>query len=368
MKKLFTTILLIILVLDAAARDLPKNIYSGLQGKNHIQGIVVDTKKGEAYMSFTTSFIKTDLEGNLIGSLVNITGHLGCMSLNPKDGKIYASIEYKHDSIGANIMKTLGVTNDTRDGFYIAIIDPEKVTEPEQDAATAMTTVEIKEALKDFNATGVYGDPHRYGCSGIDGVTFAPAIGKRGGKYYLYIAYGIYSETSRPDNDYQVILCYDVTDWEKYEQPLMANALHLSGPAKPDAKYFFLTGNTEWGLQGLCYDKETHCIFAAAYTGKKQQYPNWNLFQIDCRKKPFKSTLKGLNGEEGLVLSMGDDGYYQDGIHGWKFEYGTTGIAPLGKGLFYISENGKEKKTKKQFANLHLYKWKGGEEGFVRVE
>lgn len=369
MRKLFATLAAIaVFSISAFAQNVPVNIYSGLQGKNHIQGIAVDQAKGEMYMSFTTSFLKTDLQGNLIGSLVNITGHLGCMSLNPQDGKIYASIEYKHDSIGKGIMNTLGVQNDEVDGFYIAIIDPSKVTEPGQDASTAMTTVEIKEALADFQATGIAGAEHRYGCSGIDGVTFAPKFGKKGGKMYLYVAYGIYGDDSRNDNDYQVILCYDVAGWARYEQILRADNLHRSGPEKPLAKYFAFTGNTSWGLQGLCYDPEQNAMFAAAYTGKKPQFPNWNIFLLDVSKKPVKKELKGLDGEKGLVLSLVKEGPCEAGVYGWTFKYGTTGIAPLGEGYFYISENGKEKKSKLQYSNIHLYHWEGGRAGFRRVE
>ena len=49
----------------------------------------------------------------------------------------------------------------------------------------------------------------------------------------LYVAYGIYSENDRTDNDYQVLLCYDVKKLKKYEQPLSAQNLHQSGPQNP---------------------------------------------------------------------------------------------------------------------------------------
>jgi len=62
-------------------------------------------------------------------------------------------------------------------------------------------------------------------------VTFAPAFGQsRDGKKYLYVAYGIYGDTLRTDNDYQVILAYD-TGRERYEQPLTQENLRTrSGP------------------------------------------------------------------------------------------------------------------------------------------
>ena len=57
---------------------------------------------------------------------------------------------------------------------------------------------------------------HRYGCSGFDGITFGPKFGKSDGKRYLTIAYGIYGDSTRTDNDYQVLLQYDTKNWKKY--------------------------------------------------------------------------------------------------------------------------------------------------------
>ncbi len=82
---------------------LPRSIYSGLQGKHHVQGIAVDIARGYVYFSFTTRLVKTDMQGRFIGSIEGLTGHLGCLALNPDDGKIYASLEYKDDAIGRGI-------------------------------------------------------------------------------------------------------------------------------------------------------------------------------------------------------------------------------------------------------------------------
>ena len=46
------------------------------------------------YFSFTTTLLKTDMQGNLLGSVEGMTGHLGCMTLIPDDGRLYASIVY----------------------------------------------------------------------------------------------------------------------------------------------------------------------------------------------------------------------------------------------------------------------------------
>ena len=56
--------------------DLPRTIDPGLQGRNHVQGVVVDLKNKCAYFSFTTLLLKTDLQGNPLGSVKGLTGHL----------------------------------------------------------------------------------------------------------------------------------------------------------------------------------------------------------------------------------------------------------------------------------------------------
>ena len=59
---------------------LPKNIYSGRWGYGHCQGIAVDAKREYMYYSFTTALVKTDMQGNLIGTCTGLLGHLGCIA------------------------------------------------------------------------------------------------------------------------------------------------------------------------------------------------------------------------------------------------------------------------------------------------
>ena len=236
-------------------RNLPREIRSGEQGPFHVQGIAVDLERGYIYFSFTTKLLKMDFEGNLIGSVDGMTGHLGCLTMNPADGRVYGSLEYKDDAIGKGIRRTLDAgqvaPEDEKDrtGFYVAIFDVDRITRPDMDAEKdrVMTTVYIKEAVDDYFATAENGGltvEHRFGCSGIDGVTFAPRFGAKEGGDYLYVAYGVYGDTLRTDNDYQVLLAYDTKDWKRFEQPLSQGSLHKSGPAAPDHKYFVRTGNT----------------------------------------------------------------------------------------------------------------------------
>ena len=63
-------------------------IFSGYFGKCHCQGLAVDEKNGYVYYSFTTLLVKTDLEGNLIGTVDGLIGHLGCIAYNAEDGRV----------------------------------------------------------------------------------------------------------------------------------------------------------------------------------------------------------------------------------------------------------------------------------------
>ena len=230
-------------------------------------------------------------------------------------------------------------------------------------ADKVMTAVFIKEAYDDYTATAENNGrtlKHRLGCSGIDGTTIAPGFGAEKKDKHIYLAYGVYDDTLRTDNDYQVLLAYDTKDWKRFEQPLSQGSLHKSGPAAPDHKYFVRTGNTSWGIQNLAYDPASGNCYAAVYKGKKSQYPNYSLFVIDGGKPARRELLQGFDTPtEGEVLSLVPAGKSAGGIYGWDFKWGTTGLCPLGGGYFYISQNARSKETKQQSSTVRLYRWTG---------
>jgi len=271
----------------------PDAIYSGNQGKMHTQSVAVDEKNGYVYFSFTDKLVKMDLSGRFVGSVTGFVGHLGDLDFNADDGKIYGSLEYKNDAIGLGIKKSLGKEENVGvNGFYIAVFDGSRIVRADMNAETEdlLRTVYLSEVVKDYEAEVAVGDKimsHRFACSGIDGVTFAPSIGSPNlNKKYLYVTYGVYGDVNREDNDHQVILKYDVSNWSKYEKHLSQDNLHRSGPKKPQEKYFVKTGNTRYGIQNLAYDSHTGNLFAAVYHGSKTQFPNYDLFVIDGHKKP----------------------------------------------------------------------------------
>lgn len=384
MKKFISATLVALMLCVAFAanalnvNELPRTIDPGLQGRNHVQGVVVDLKNKCAYFSFTTLLLKTDLQGKPLGSVKGLTGHLGCLTFDKDNNRIYGSLEYKNDGIGKGILKRENQGEDAknvRDAFYIAIFDLDKINRMDMDAEKdgVMKTVHLQEVVDDYlakvNANGKTID-HRYGCSGIDGVTFAPLPGDKNGKKYLNVAYGIYGDTLRTDNDYQVILSYDIKDWGKYESPLTQGKPHANGPKKAAKRSFLFTGNTTYGIQNMCYDSETGDWFVAVYKGRKSQYPNYSLYLIDGSRKAEKQQLKGFyKPEKGDVIFLKEKGLKDEatGVRGFNFPYGATGIAPVGDGYFYISKN--FKKDGQQGCELRLYKWLGKpDKAFERVK
>lgn len=343
------------LQLNAISIDrLPDSVFVGGQ-PFHVQGIALDEKAECFYMSFTSEFLKVDFEGNIIGSLTGIPGHLGAMTFDPVGRKVYASLEYKDDEIGSNIAKKLNVDG-IKQGesvFYVAEIDVDRIDTLGMDQEGILRNIEMPEVCRDYAV-------HRFGCSGIDGVTIGPAIGAsrrsqriaRGRVFsqprYLYVAYGIYGDTEREDNDYQIILSFRLGDFSQAEE-----------------KYFIFTGNTTYGVQNMAYDPYTGKVFMAVYKGKKPQYPNYSLYSFSLKQHPFKAKVKG-NPEAGIVshLRLDTDGLCDPstGITGWNFKHGSTGICPIGDGYFYISEKGRDQQTGTNSSNVRLYRWTGDNE------
>ncbi|MFC7405826.1 hypothetical protein [Georgenia alba] len=342
--------------------DLPAHIDGGAWDAGHVQGIAVDRRRGYVYYSFTTMLVKTDLAGNVVGTVTGLTGHLGDLDLNPRDGRVYGSLEYKD-----------------AEAFYIAVIDVDEVDEIGMDAETSgvLTTVHLQEVVDDFTADmdgdGVFdGDvadtaDHRYGCSGIDGVSFGPAFGHRHGRQHgrqlLSVAYGVYSNTERSDNDHQVILQYDVSRWRHLERPLSEAEPHRSGPREPAGKYFVRTGNTRYGVQNLEYDPYTGNWLLGVYRGEKPQFPNHSLYIVDGAAPPVRGPVVGQpEPEEGMLLSLVEDGRLHEpsGVRGWEFT-ADVGIESFGDGTYYVARQSDVVVDGRSLeaADLYLHRWTG---------
>lgn len=354
---------------------LPREILSGPFPTGHVQGIAVDRANGFVYYAYTTLLVKSDLQGHVIGTVKGLQGHLGCLEWNEQDSRIYGSLEYKDDEIGKGILSRLDSKKQFSNGFYIAIFDGSKITRMDMNAETdgVMTAVYLPTVLKDYSLSVQTPEGiklHRLGCSGIDGITFGPSLdGKKKG-LFLTVSYGVYADKERSDNDYQVLLQYDIKKWSRFELPLSQDNMHKKGPKSPSGTYFAFTGNTTYGVQNLEYDASSNLWFMAVYKGVKPQYPNYSLFAVDGDVPSKSQKLKGVPYiAKGQVLTLSPMGKHAEGqdIRGWYFPYGSTGLHALGGGLFYISEDFTTDAG--QGTLLRLYRFTGdADEAFERVE
>ena len=144
MKKIFALLLVLGAAFSAAAQTLPTKFDVKIRTKFHVQGMAIDTTARCFYLSFTTSLVKTDYEGNVLAQIDSIPGHLGCMTFDPSTRRLYASLEYKDDEIGRGIAASLKSADYTEGGstFYIAVFDVDRIEEG------------VGKAMQEFNAGG----------------------------------------------------------------------------------------------------------------------------------------------------------------------------------------------------------------------
>lgn len=332
--------------------NLPKEIFSGWWKEGHVQGIALDKEKGHMYFSFTTMLLKTDLEGNPLGSVRRLAGHLGCITFDPDRRRVYGSLELKHDVIGRDIIDRTGWDPNGEDNFYLVSFECDRICRMDMDAEAdgIMRAVWLKEVVQDYRETDpVSGKPHVYGCSGIDGTEYGPAFDSfEPGK--IMVAYGIYSQPERQDNDHQVILQWDVSVIDRYGKPLCQEQPHHSGPASCEAQYFVYTGNTRYGVQNLSYDPASRLWLMAVYRGEKPEFGNFPMFAVDQTVRPQMAELNGRGGQ-GSCLTLASVGS-QDamGVWGMDFPHGSTGLCPIGDGTVYVSLHMADRE-KKAFAS-----------------
>ena len=95
-------------------------------------------------------------------------------------------------------------------------------------------------------------------------------------KPYLFVAYGVYGDPTRFDNDHQVLLGYDLAALNAAARPLQEAIRHGGEELRPVGRYFVFTGNTTYGVQNLEYDAATGHYLMAVYP-KLRPMSNWGL-------------------------------------------------------------------------------------------
>ena len=335
----------------------PLSLSGGDWDVKHCQGIAVDKRGGFIYYSYTTMLVKCSFEGKIVATVKGIMTHMGDITFNEADEKLYCGYNPKG-----------------KGGCYVLIFDTKKITKmnmkPTKDI---VRSVYIKEAHEDYLAKVTFRDKDenetvyksRYGCLGIDGTTMGPDLsGKIKDRQLLTVAYGIRAEKGRKDNDYQVLLQYDVGDWwESYGREI-SDTKHRSGPEKCK-KYFLYTGNTNYGVQTMEYFDELNLWMLNCYKTKKTNFNPYTLFVIDGDIRPVKKNLKGQpKKDKQNVLSLYTDGSYdkKHDIWGWYTEFGSQGISYMGDGLFYIVRP-YETWMGKKVAISYLNVWKSNKKG-----
>ena len=323
-----------------AMEAFPLSIDTKAWKAGHIQGIAVDPVKQYIYYSYTTILVKARLDGTIVGWVGGLLGHLGCIDFNDEDGKVYGSLEYKHDVIGNSIAKQLGVTLAEEDAFYISIFDVDRIDRPEMDAEKdgIMKAVYLPQVVEWYHGKDREGKANPFTVSGIDGLGIGPVFGEKpDSPSRLMLCSGIYNDPSNTEKtDYHAIMQYDWREFEAIAAPLSQLKPHHQG-LYAEAFYFLNVGNTTWGIQNLEYDALDQSWLVCVYKGKAENSPNLPIYVINGAEKPVpRSSPFGIDHPHPVLKK---EGIYHEAtdIWGLNFNKGQTGVYAFGNGYYYFS-------------------------------
>ncbi len=324
----------------------------------HVQGADTDRYGDYFYYSFMDRLVKQDSKGRIVGSVTGFDGHLGDVAYNKQDGKVYATL-----------------TSSTEKKCYIAIFDPDAITDMNMTPAATCTFVYVGAPIAALATSNGYGLTDewltlggKYGVTdAIDSCTFGPKFGADDGKYYLTLGLGTVAKATeitvdgerktavdRTDNDYLVLVQFDVSAWGDFAAPTLAEA---SGPETFDGTFFHYYGYHDYGIQNLCYDAYQDIYFITAYDGSKgMDVTPYNFYAIDPSAAEEK-TLIGNGDEKGMVVTS------KYGLGGGNYDKGYyficgTGFVSLHDGTYYKCDvNYTNYAEQKHGAQLDLYEW-----------
>lgn len=331
---------------EGKRETLSLSVFGGEWDTSHCQGIAVDDALEYMYFSFTTKLVKVRIAtGEVVGTVSGWSGHLG--DLTYYDGKIYGSLEYYYP-IGS---------------FYVAVFDGEKIV-GETSHEACMCTMYLSEVNYDYTHQlgeewSIEEDPnaegHAYGCSGIDGISIGKIPGGDGEDIALMVCYGIYGNTFRSDNDYQVMLQYDLDSFLSFDSSgrtsikrecgdiLDQNHYHTKGP-NLSAKYFIYTGNTTYGVQNLEYDTLSDTYIMAVYDGAKEAFPNYDVFYLDGKAKPVYQELN-LGTRQELYRDLPNSSGEETMDHGYTLSLAQVGVQDMDSGIWGSNNTGADMDT-----------------------
>ena len=350
------------------------------EGCGHLQSFCCDDELNYMYFTFTDRLIKVDMRTNeVVGTMTGLRAgsisngaHLGCLTY--KDGWIYGTLEYK-----------------VEERWYIAAIDADKIVGDVNFADPGvMYAIHVPDVDDDFrdnlnagehvNSASSMG--HRYGLGGIDGLTFGTLPGAgMDSKEYLLLSYAPYGNSTRYDNNNQIINVYDPDKLDDYLLPFTEDRDEPDG-LRCEQQLFMFTGNQEWGVQNLEYDKDTGDLWMMCY-GRPggSAFPSGTMYLVDGSAALYMDEVEvgqsvpDSNPDQAAALAKAacylEDGRYPQANHmtlkcicGKKgienhplTDYGNTGHAAricirgipaaastgfvsLGNDYFYVASNG----------------------------
>ena len=306
----------------------------------HLQGATADEDMTYLYMSYNDRLVKVDMHsGEVVASMTGLAGgHLGDLAYY--NGDVYASLEF------SSVNK-----------YYVAVIHAAQLTEMDMDyktpgLMTAMYMHEMETLIEE----------DLFGAYGIDGTAFGKLPGDQSGKKYLIVACGLGTDTTRSDNNYQVLMAFDPKDFQG-EAINMNGNLHKTGP-QISRKFFVYTGHTTYGVQNLEYDADTGDYWLCCYPGDKPEFPDYTVFVVNGDVAPRTTKLAlGTNPDHGdiygEVLTLGRVGICHEPTGIWGFpsipNAGSVGFVSIGNDYFYIGTQGTTI-TGLQFGKAILYR------------
>ncbi|MCQ2399713.1 MAG: hypothetical protein MJ072_04315, partial [Clostridia bacterium] len=204
-----------------------------------------------------------------------------------------------------------------------------------------MKTVYVDELFDDYYYVTPDGKNYKYGVCGLDGCGIGPKFGETDGKQYITIATDTQNDVTRTDNDYAILLQFDIEEINKVAIPLDFQNPHTVS-VKPAGRYFFYTGNMDYGIQVIEYDEYTKKWFFICYPSSKPNFPKAYTFTVNAEDKPVWQKVKGqLFDEEAYHLVYDKDAtlHTATGITYWTFWQANTGFISLGDGTYLVSNS-----------------------------